>query len=61
MFAVSTIRLAILHWLQRRAAAAQVHRELGCMTDQELNDIGISRHAIARLAREAAAAQPLTA
>jgi len=54
MATLSATRSAFSKYLRRRAAAKQVRAELGAMTDAELNDIGISRTAISRLAREAA-------
>ena len=55
MLSMTSVRDAFSLYLRRRATAAQVTRELNTMTDAELNDIGISRAAISRLAREAAA------
>lgn len=55
MFSFVSARAAFVGFMRRRAAAAQVNRELRIMTDAELNDLGISRAAISRLAREAAA------
>jgi uncharacterized protein YjiS (DUF1127 family) len=45
---------AFAQFLRRRAVVRQVSVELGGMTDRQLNDLGISRAAIPRLAREAA-------
>lgn len=55
MMTYSAARDALSLFLRKRQTALQVRRELGGMTDAELNDIGISRAAISRLAREAAA------
>ncbi|MDJ0857560.1 MAG: DUF1127 domain-containing protein [Dinoroseobacter sp.] len=55
MFSFANARHALSRYRRRQDVARQVRRELGYMTDAELNDIGISRAAIAHLAREAAA------
>ncbi len=55
MVSLSSFRSALSHYRRRRYAAQQVRRELGLMTEDELTDLGISRSAIPRLAREAAA------
>ncbi len=39
---------------RRRAAFARVRQELNAYTDRELNDLGVARGDIDRLAREAA-------
>lgn len=39
---------------QRRAVYAQTLRELNGLTDRELTDLGIARHEIADLSRQAA-------
>ncbi len=55
MIDFTSARAAYALYRRRRAASRQVYRELGAMTDAELNDIGISRVVIRDLAREAAA------
>lgn len=55
MFSITAARNALSHYRRRQNAARLVRRELGIMTDSELNDLGISRTAISRLAKEAAA------
>lgn len=54
MISLSSLRQRLALFIHRSRAAADVRRELSVMTDAELNDLGISRTAIARLAREAA-------
>jgi uncharacterized protein YjiS (DUF1127 family) len=54
MLSLTSARNAIALFRRRHSAARQVSRELGAMSDAELNDLGISRSAISRLAREAA-------
>lgn len=54
MFDFSEARNAYALYRRRRMAARQVSRELGLMSDAELNDLGISRASISRLAQEAA-------
>jgi len=49
-------RAAFADWRARRAAFAQVENELSVLSDRELNDLGLSRYDIPRVAREAAAA-----
>lgn len=49
-------RSAFSLFLRRREAARQVTRELGMMTNRELDDLGISRTQVRDLAREAALA-----
>lgn len=39
---------------QRRSVYAQTYRELSGLTDRELTDLGIARHEIADLSRQAA-------
>lgn len=56
MITLSSVRSTYSLFRRRRSAANQVRLELGRLTDAELNDIGISRSAISRLAREAAEA-----
>lgn len=55
MISFKSARAAFALYRRRRSAAYQVSHELGLMTDSELNDIGISRSAVSRLAQEAAA------
>ena len=54
-FNLTSTRAVLVNYRRRREAARQVSRELRAMTDAELNELGISRTAIRRLAREAAA------
>jgi uncharacterized protein YjiS (DUF1127 family) len=49
-------RSALSLFLRRREAARQVTRELGMMTNRDLDDLGISRAQVRDLAREAALA-----
>lgn len=53
--AIAALRIRHAAWTRRRAAYLQTWRELDSLSDRELNDIGFSRHDIARIAREAAA------
>ncbi len=48
-------RAALSLYFRRRAVARQVRRELGAMSDAELNDLGLSHASVSRIAREAAA------
>ncbi|PTQ75232.1 DUF1127 domain-containing protein [Celeribacter persicus] len=50
---LDALRTTIAHRRAQRAEADQVYRELSLMTDRELSDIGISRHVIRDIAREA--------
>jgi uncharacterized protein YjiS (DUF1127 family) len=52
---VSAIAARLSLWLRRREAYAQTVAELEVLTDRDLNDLGIARCDIRRLAREAAA------
>ena len=56
-FEVSIIdraRAAFGHWRARRAAFQQVIDELSVLSDRDLNDLGLSRFDIPRVARQAA-------
>lgn len=53
--AFTAIAARLTLWLRRREAYAQTVNELGALTDRDLNDLGIARCDIRRLAREAAA------
>lgn len=50
---VVTLRAALSHRLAQQAEANRVFAELSTLSDADLNDIGISRHAIRDIAREA--------
>ncbi|MFV0245064.1 MAG: DUF1127 domain-containing protein [Qingshengfaniella sp.] len=52
--ALTRLRVRFAAWRHRRAAFVSVRNELGCLTDRELNDIGIARSQIDAIAREAA-------
>jgi|APCry1669191812_1035378.scaffolds.fasta_scaffold00465_13 uncharacterized protein YjiS (DUF1127 family) len=42
----------ILGWCKRQSKIKNTVRELNALTDRDLNDIGISRYDIPRVARE---------
>ncbi|WP_425093387.1 DUF1127 domain-containing protein [Tropicimonas sp. S265A] len=54
MARLAATRSAISLFLRRRAVVRQVTAELNYMSERDLTDLGISRTAIPRLAREAA-------
>ena len=51
---VDRARAAFSHWRARRAAFQQVIDELSVLNDRELGELGLSRHDIPGIARQAA-------
>lgn len=51
---ISAVFTVLREAAQRRAVYGQTLRELNGLTDRELTDLGISRHQIADLSRQAA-------
>ena len=50
----ATPSFALLRFLRRRMAERRIYADLAARTDRELDDIGVARHDLRRVARAAA-------